>query len=79
MKTKAEYSKALDRIEELMDAEPDSQEELELDRLVDEVMKYEEKHFPIEAPDPTEAIKFRMEQEGYTPKEIEESLDKDEG
>jgi HTH-type transcriptional regulator/antitoxin HigA len=39
--------------------------------LVTLIEAYERKHFPIEAPDPIEAIKFRMEQQGLTPRDLE--------
>ena len=42
----------------------------ELDVLSILVEKYEEEHFPIEAPDPIEAIKFRMEQMGLLQKDM---------
>ncbi|MDX1401132.1 MAG: transcriptional regulator [Kiloniellales bacterium] len=65
IKTKADYENALARVEELMDAMPDTPEGDELDVLATLVEKYEDENFPIEAPDPIEAIKFRMEQGGF--------------
>jgi HTH-type transcriptional regulator/antitoxin HigA len=62
--TEKDYEMALSRIEKLMDASPGSSEEDELEILGTLVEAYEEKHFPIEEPDPIEAIKFRMEQLG---------------
>ena len=62
IKTEEEYRTALCRIDELMDAEPNTSEGDELELLVTLVELYEEKEFPIEMPDPIEAIKFRMEQ-----------------
>lgn len=64
IKTESEYEVALDIIEKLMDAEPGSPEEeaLELWSLL--VENYEAKVYPIEKPDPIEAIKFRMDQLG---------------
>ncbi|MBB6087110.1 helix-turn-helix domain-containing protein [Wenzhouxiangella marina] len=53
-------------IEGLMSAEMDSPEGDRLDVLVTLVEAYERKHYPIEFPDPVEAIKFRMEQQGLT-------------
>jgi HTH-type transcriptional regulator / antitoxin HigA len=64
IKTETEYETTLARIEELMDAAPNSPEEEELKCLVLLVEKYEGEHYPIDLPDPVEAIKFRMEQEG---------------
>lgn len=74
IETEAEYEAALAYIETLMDAAPGSpaEEELELFALL--VEKYEEEHFPIDLPDPVEAIKFRMEQEGLTRKELAKYL-----
>ena len=43
-----EYLTAMKRIEELMDAEPGSPEEAELDRLANDVIAYEKLHFPLE-------------------------------
>lgn len=42
-----------------------------LEVLATLVEAYEQKHFPIDAPDPVEAIKFRMEQSGLSPKDLE--------
>src|SRR3989304_4789244 len=70
IKTEAEYEAALARIEVLMDAEPESLQEEELELLALLVEKYEAEHYPIELPHPVEAIKFRMEQEGLEPKDM---------
>ena len=66
LKTESDYNEALKRIEELFDAEAGTAEADELELLVALVELYEKEHFPIEAPDPVSAIKFRMEQEGLT-------------
>lgn len=70
IKTEQQYHEALARVEALMDAKPGSsrEEELELWSLL--VEQYEATHFPIELPDPVEAIKFRMEQEGLQQKDL---------
>ena len=70
LKTEDEYEAALARIESLMDAEPGSPQEEELELLVLLVENYEAEHYPIDLPDPVEAIKFRMDQEGLTPKDM---------
>ncbi len=70
IKNEAAYEDALIRIEFLMDAELDSPEGEELELLALLVEKYEDEHYPIELPDPVEAIKFRMEQEGLTRKDM---------
>ena len=70
IKTKADYRTALKQIEALMPAEIDTPEGERLDVLVTLVEAYERKHFGLELPDPIEAIKFRMEQKGLTPKDL---------
>ena len=70
IKTEEEYHQALDRLSVLMDAAPGSEEESELELLAVLTQKYEEEHFPIELPDPIEAIKFRMEQQGLSRKDM---------
>ena len=74
LKTEAEYRSALARVESLMDATQGSaqEEELELWSLLME--RYEQEHFPIDLPDPVEAIKFRMEQEGLRQKDLAKVL-----
>ena len=62
IKTDQDYQNALKRLEEIFDAPIDSPEGDEADILCILIEKYEEEHYPIEAPDPIEAIKFRMEQ-----------------
>ncbi len=71
IKTDEEYTEALTRVEALMDAKPGStkEEELELWSLL--VERFEQERFPIDIPDPVEAIKFRMEQEGLRQKDLE--------
>jgi HTH-type transcriptional regulator/antitoxin HigA len=70
LKTSTDYDAALERIDTLMDAAPGSADEEELELLAILVEKYEQEYFPIELPDPVEAIKFRMEQEGLTRKDM---------
>ncbi|MBW8051615.1 MAG: hypothetical protein FVQ77_15020 [Cytophagales bacterium] len=62
IKTEADYKKALEKIEKLMDAKANTPEGDLLDVLATLVETYEKKHYPIGPPDPVEAIKFRMEQ-----------------
>lgn len=66
IKTQEDYKEAMYLIDQLWDAEPDSPEGDQLDVLVTLVEKYEETHFPIDPPDPIEAIKFIMEQNSLT-------------
>jgi len=70
IKTEEEYTGALAHVESLMEARPGSpkEEELELWSLL--VERYEQERFPIDLPDPVEAIKFRMEQEGLQQKDL---------
>ncbi len=64
IKNDAQYESALNRIDELFDAKPGSKEFDEVELLMLLVKHYEEENYKIEAPDPIEAIKFRMEQMG---------------
>ncbi|WDE98531.1 ImmA/IrrE family metallo-endopeptidase [Lentisphaera profundi] len=75
IKTVSEYDQALERIELLMDLDSMSQDqEDELEVLAFLAEAYEEDHFPIDLPDPVEAIKFRMSQEGLKRKDLEPYL-----
>lgn len=62
IKTEEDYDAALLRIDELFDAQAGSKDFDEVELLMALVAMYEEKHYKIDAPDPIEAIKFRMEQ-----------------
>jgi HTH-type transcriptional regulator/antitoxin HigA len=64
IKTHADHEAALKEIERLWGAEEGTPEGDNLDILLTLVDAYEEIHFPIEMPDPIEAIKFRLEQQG---------------
>ena len=66
IKTKKDYQRALERLELIFDAKKGSEEGDELEILGILIDQYESEHFPIDLPDPIEAIKFRMEQLGYT-------------
>ena len=68
--TENDYNVALKRVESLMDAVPGSKDFDELEILSTLVESYETKHYSIDAPDPIEAIKFRMEQEGLMQKDL---------
>ena len=69
----ADYQAALADISALMasDPAPRTRKGDRLDVLATLVQAYEARHFPIDAPDPVEAIKFRMEQSGLTVKDLE--------
>ena len=73
IRTEADDKVALRQISHLMesDPEPGMPEGDRLDILATLVQAYEARHFPIDAPDPVEAIKFRMEQSGLTVKDLE--------
>jgi HTH-type transcriptional regulator/antitoxin HigA len=70
IKTKRDHEAALEQIEQLMGAKGNSPEGDRLDVLVTLVEAYEARHFPLELPDPVEAIKFVMEQRNLTVKDL---------
>lgn len=70
IKTENDYRAAMARIDSIFEAKKDSPEGDELEVLSVLVEKYEDQHFPISAPDPIEAIKFRMDQLGYKAKDL---------
>ena len=71
--TEADYKTTLKEISALMESDPDAgtPEGDRLDILTTLVQAYEAKHLPITAPDPVEAIKFRMDQAGLSVKDLE--------
>ncbi|MBI5247875.1 MAG: helix-turn-helix domain-containing protein [Desulfomonile tiedjei] len=72
--TEEDYRAALARLENIWDAEPSTPESDELDVLALLVEAYEEEHYPIDPPDPIDAIKFRMEQIGLTRRDLEQCI-----
>jgi HTH-type transcriptional regulator/antitoxin HigA len=70
IKTEDEYRNALRRLSSLMDAELGTPEGEELELLSLIISGYENANFPIALPDPIDAIKFRMEQQGLTQKDL---------
>lgn len=70
IRTENDYQQALTRLELIFDAEFGSPEGDELEILGMLIEKYENEHYPIPLPDPIEAIKFRMEQMGYTQNDL---------
>ena len=70
IKTEEDYQNALKRIEKIFDAPEKSPEGEESEILSILLEKYEDTNFPIESPDPIEAIKFRMEQSDMTRTEL---------
>ena len=73
IRTEADYRAALKEIASLMDAELDSPEGERLDVLTTLVEAYEARHYPMELPDPVEAIKFEMERRGLRVIDLEPS------
>lgn len=71
LKTEADYQAVLKEIETLMHAKAETPEGDRLDVLVTLVEAYEARHYPLDLPDPVEAIKFTMEQKGLTVKDLE--------
>ena len=66
IKTKKDYEQALQRLEFIFDAKKGTSKADELEVLGLLIDNYENEKFPIGFPDPIEAIKFRMEQLGYS-------------
>ena len=74
LKTEEQYNEALKRFDIIFDAPVDSTEGEEAELLSILIEKYEDEHYPIEAPDPIEAIKFRMEQMGMDNHDLAEVI-----
>ncbi|MNN64530.1 MULTISPECIES: type II toxin-antitoxin system HigA family antitoxin [unclassified Pseudomonas] len=71
IRSEEELNAAFARLEELWGAAAGSPEADELEVLSMLIEKYEDEHYPIAPSDPIEAIKFRMEQQGLTPRDLE--------
>ena len=76
VRTQSDYKAALRELSAYFDHEPEpgTAEDDRFEILATLVEAYEAKHFPIEAPDPIEAIRFRMEQGGLTVKDLVPSI-----
>lgn len=74
IRTKRDYEAALREIERLWGAKAGTPEGDRLDVLATLVDAYEAEHYPMDPPDPIEAIKFRMEQQGLTRRDLEEMI-----
>lgn len=70
IKTEKDYTAALSRMENIFDSKPGSKEGNEAEVLMILISDYERMHFPVEAPTPIEAIKFRMEQLNFLQKDL---------
>lgn len=73
IRTDTKYEVALEQVAPYFDKEPESgtAEADRLEVLVMLIEAYEARHYRITPPDPVDAIKFRMEQSGLTPKDLE--------
>ena len=71
IRTRADYGKALAEVERLWGAKSGTPKGDRLDVLATLIDAYEAEHFPMDPPDPVEAIKFCMEQQGLTRKDLE--------
>ena len=74
IKTESDYNLALERLELIFDASKGSAEGDELEILGILIENYENENFPIDLPDPIEAIKFRMEQLDFTQSDLAEVI-----
>lgn len=73
IRTEVDYQAALQLVAPYFDDEPqlDSEAGAHFEAMVTLIEAYEAKHYPIDPPDPVDAIKFRMEQQGLKPKDLE--------
>ena len=74
IKNETDYQAALERLEIIFDAPLGSKDGDELEVLSILIDNYEKQHFPIDLPDPIEAIKFRMEQMGMQQKDLAKAI-----
>ena len=76
IKADADYQAAIKEIESLMMAKPNTQDGEKLDVMLTLIQANEAKHFPMELPNPGEAIKFEMERKGLTVRDLEPMIGK---
>ncbi|MCG6135310.1 MAG: transcriptional regulator [Nostoc sp. LLA-1] len=74
IRTEADYRAALDEIERLFDAEPNTPECDLLEVLTTLVEAYEQRHYPIDAPEPVEAILYYLESRGLSWHDLEPAI-----
>jgi HTH-type transcriptional regulator/antitoxin HigA len=74
IRTKRDYEAALKEVERLWGAKAGTSDGDRLDVLATLIDAYEGEHYPMDPPDPIEAIKFRMEQQGLTRRDLEEII-----
>jgi HTH-type transcriptional regulator/antitoxin HigA len=70
IKSQRDYRRVLKEVEGLMTARRNTPEGDRLDVLVTLVEAWERKHYPLDLPDPVEAIKYHMEQNGLQPRDL---------
>lgn len=74
IRTKRDYEAALKEVERLWGAKIGTPDGDRLDVLATLIDVYEGEHYPMDPPDPVEAIKFRMEQQGLTRRDLEDII-----
>ena len=74
IRTKRDYEAALKEVERLWGAKLGTRDGDRLDVLATLLDAYEAEHYPMDPPDPIEAIKFRMEQQGLTRRDLEDMI-----
>ena len=74
IRSRRDYEAALDEVGRLWDAKAGTRDGDRLDVLATLIDAYEAEHYPMDPPDPIEAIKFRMEQQGLTRRDPEEII-----
>ena len=74
IRSRRDYEAALDEVGRLWGARAGTRDGDRLDVLATLIDAYEAEHYPMDPPDPIEAIKFRMEQRGLTRRDLEEII-----
>src|SRR5438132_2476843 len=74
IRTKRDYEAALKEVDRLWGAKAGTSDGDRMDVLATLIDAYEAEHYPMDPPDPVEAIKFRMEQQGLTRRDLEEII-----
>ena len=74
IRTKRDYEAALKEVDRLWGAKAGTADGDRMDVLATLINAYEAEHYPMDPPDPIEAIKFRMEQQGLTRRDLEEII-----
>jgi len=74
IRSRHDYEAALKEVDRLWGAKAETRDGDRLDVLATLIDAYESEHYPMDPPDPIEAIKFRMEQQGLTRRDLEEII-----